>query len=239
MLIIPAIDLKDGKCVRLKQGRADTVTVYSDDPVAMAQHWQAEGAQFLHIVDLDAAFGKGKHNEDVGKKVVASLKIPCEWGGGVRDREKVEHLLQFGVRRVILGTKAAQSLEFVEDVVERFWDKIVVGIDAENGMVTVKGWTETTPLRAVDFARQVVDVGVSTIIYTDVAMDGMLSGPNLKAIAELADAVPDCQIVASGGVSSAKDVENLKNLGLKNLVGAIVGKALYDGNVTLKELLAT
>jgi phosphoribosylformimino-5-aminoimidazole carboxamide ribotide isomerase len=238
MLIIPAIDLKAGKCVRLQQGRADAVTEYSDDPVAMAQRWQSEGAQFLHIVDLDAAFGQGAHNEEAGKQIVASVKIPCEWGGGVRDREKVEHLLQFGVRRVILGTKAAQSLEFVEDVVERFWDKIVVGIDAKAGMVAVKGWTETTSLRAVDFARQVVDVGVSTIIHTDIATDGMLTGPNLEAIAALADAVPECQIVASGGVSSAKDVASLKQLGRKNVSAAIVGKALYDGRVTLKELLA-
>jgi phosphoribosylformimino-5-aminoimidazole carboxamide ribotide isomerase len=237
MTIIPAIDLKDGKCVRLQQGRAEAVTVYSDDPVAMARHWESEGAQFLHIVDLDAAFGQGKNNEAAGKQIVASVKIPCEWGGGVRDREKVEHLLQFGVRRVILGTKAAQSLEFVEDVVERFWDKIVVGIDAKAGMVAVRGWTETTSLRAVDFAKQVVDVGVSTIIHTDVATDGMLGGPNLKAIAELADAVPECQIVASGGVSSAKDVTSLKNLGRTNISAAIVGKALYDGRVTLKELL--
>src|ERR1043166_6679094 len=183
MLIIPAIDLKDGKCVRLKQGREDAVTVYSDDPVAMAQHWQKEGAQFLHIVDLDAAFGQGKNNEAVGKQIVASLKIPCEWGGGVRDREKVEHLLQFGVRRVILGTKAAQSLEFVKDVVERFWDKIVIGIDAKDGVVAGK----------------------------------------LESIEELADAVPQCQIVASGGVSSAKDVENLKQLGCDNISAAIVG----------------
>jgi len=238
MLIIPAIDLKDGKCVRLKQGKEDAVTVYSDDPVTMAQHWQKEGAQFLHLVDLDAAFGQGKNNEEIGKKVVASLKIPCEWGGGVRDREKVEHLLQFGVRRVILGTKAAQSLEFVEDIVERFWDKIVVGIDAKDGIVVVKGWTQVTALRSVDFAKQVVDLGVETIVYTDVATDGMLGGPNLKAIAELADAVPQCQIIASGGVSSAKDVENLKQLGRPNISAAIVGKALYDGRVTLKELLA-
>jgi len=238
MLIIPAIDLKDGKCVRLQQGREDAVTVYSDDPVAVAQRWQREGAQFLHLVDLDAAFGRGGNNEDVGKRIVASVKVPCEWGGGVRDREKVEHLLQYGVRRVILGTKAAQSLEFVKDVVERFWDKIVVGIDAKNGRVAVKGWTETTPLRSADFARQVADLGVATIIYTDVATDGMLGGPNLRALAELADAVPQCEIVASGGVSSGNDVEEIKKLARPNLSAAIVGKALYDGRVTLKELLA-
>ena len=238
MLIIPAIDLKDGKAVRLKQGREDAVTVYSDDPVQMGLQWQAQGAEFLHLVDLDAAFGQGKNNEAVGKQIVSSLKIPCEWGGGVRDRAKVEHLLSLGVRRVILGTKAAQSVEFVKEVVERFWDKIVVGIDAKDGMVAVKGWTQTTQLRAIDFAKQVVDVGIETIIYTDIATDGMLGGPNLKAIAELANAIPDCQIVASGGVSSAKDIEDLKKLGCVNVSAAIVGKALYDGRVTMKELLA-
>jgi len=142
------------------------------------------------------------------------------------------------VRRVILGTKAAQSLEFVKEVVERFWDKIVVGIDAKDGMVAVKGWTQTTQLRAVDFAKQVVDLGIETIIYTDIDTAGMLGGPNLKAITELADAIPGCQIVASGGVSSAKDITNLKALGRKNISAAIVGKALYDGRVTMKELLA-
>ena len=238
MLIIPAIDLKDGKAVRLKQGREDAVTIYSDDPVQMGQHWQSEGAQFLHLVDLDAAFGQGKNNEAVGKRIVSSLKIPCEWGGGVRDRARVEHLLQFGVRRVILGTKAAQSLEFVKEVVERFWDKIVVGIDAKDGMVVVRGWTQTTQLRAIDFAKQVVDLGIETIIYTDIATDGMLGGPNLKAIAGLADAIPGCQIVASGGISSAKDITNLKALRRKNISAVIVGKALYDGRVTMKQLLA-
>ncbi len=139
MLIIPAIDLKDGKAVRLKQGREDAVTVYSDDPVQMGLQWEAQGAQFLHIVDLDAAFGHGKHNEEVGKRIVASLKIPCEWGGGVRDQAKIESLLSIGVRRVILGTKAAQSLSFVKELAARYGDKIVVGIDAKNGMVAVKG----------------------------------------------------------------------------------------------------
>lgn len=237
MLIIPAIDLKDGKAVRLKQGREDAVTVYSDDPVQMGLQWQAQGAHFLHIVDLDAAFGQGKHNEEIGKKIVASLKIPCEWGGGIRDRAKVESLLRIGVRRVILGTKAAQSLEFVKEVVALHGDRVVVGIDAKNGMVAVKGWTETTKLRAVDFARQVVALGVRTIIYTDIATDGMLGGPNVKALAELADAVPSCDIVASGGVSSAKDVTSLKSLARLNLNAVIVGKALYDGRVTMKELL--
>lgn len=238
MLIIPAIDLKDGKAVRLKQGREDAVTVYSDDPVAMGLHWQSQGAQFLHIVDLDAAFGQGKHNEEIGKKIVASLKIPCEWGGGVRDESKVESLLGIGVERVILGTKAAQSLEFVKEVTARHGNKIVIGIDAKDGMVAVKGWTETTKLRAVDFARQVVALGVRTIIYTDIATDGMLAGPNLRALAELADAIPTCDIVASGGVSSVADVKNLMSLGRSNVSAAIVGKALYDGRVTLKELLA-
>lgn len=238
MLIIPAIDLKDGKAVRLKQGREDAVTVYSDDPVQMGLQWQTQGAQFLHIVDLDAAFGQGKHNEEIGKKIVASLNIPCEWGGGIRDRAKVESLLSIGVRRVILGTKAAQSLDFVKEVTGIHGNRIVIGIDAKDGRVAVKGWTETTKLRAVDFAKQVVALGVRTIIYTDIATDGMLGGPNRKALAELADAVPTCDIVASGGVSSVKDVQDLKSLGRSNVNAVIVGKALYDGRVTLKELLA-
>lgn len=237
MLVIPAVDLKDGKCVRLQQGRADAVTVYSDDPVAMALHWQRQGAPWLHLVDLDAAFGHGGSNEMIGQQIVAAIEIPCQWGGGVRDRARVESLLGWGVRRVVLGTAAAQSTNLVKELARDFGDRIAVGIDARDGRVAIRGWTQTTPLRVVEFARTVADLGVRMIIYTDIATDGMLSGPNLAALAELTDAVPPCQIIASGGVASPADVRNLLSLGRSNLHAVIVGKALYDGRVTYEELV--
>ena len=235
--ILPAIDLKGGQCVRLRQGKADDVTVYSSNPVEMALHWQNEGGEYLHIVDLDGAFeGRPAHGEVIGR-IAEALTIPFEVGGGLRTDEDIEHLLGFGADRVILGTRAVESPELLEQWVRRYGDKIAVGIDAKDGQVQVKGWTETTGTKAADLAARMSDMGVATIIYTDTARDGMLHGVNAAAMAAMCDAAT-CHIIASGGVSSVDDIKALSALGKPNLTGAIVGKALYENRVTIDELRA-
>ena len=237
MIILPAIDLKDGKCVRLRQGKADDVTVYSDDPVAQARKWVEQGAQELHVVDLDGAFNGAPAHTQVISSIVEMLKIPVEVGGGLRSDEHIEQLVAAGVTRAILGTRALESVDALRSLVDRFGDLITVGIDARDGFVQVRGWVETTGTRAVDLAKQVEDAGVKTIIYTDTATDGMLGGPNLNAMREMCSTV-SCNVIASGGVSAPEHVSALKALGCSNLYGAIVGKALYDGKTTLAEMCA-
>ncbi len=236
MMIMPAIDLKDGKCVRLRQGLAEEVTVYSDDPAAMARHWQDEGGRYLHVVDLDGAFqGRPMHLE-ILREIVAAIGIPVEVGGGLRTDADIEKVLDTGVDRVILGTRACEFPEQIEDLTGRYGgSRIAVGIDARDGMVQTKGWVETTDVRATDLARKMEDAGVGTIIYTDTARDGMLEGVNVVQMGEICAAV-DCDVVASGGVSTAEDIMALAALGLENLVGAIVGKALYDKTVSVAQL---
>lgn len=237
MIILPAIDLKDGKCVRLRQGKAEDVTVYSDDPVAQALTWREQGAEQLHVVDLDGAFqGEPKHAEIIAR-IIRAIGIPVEVGGGLRTDAHVERLLQAGVTRAIIGTRALENIGTLAALVKRFGDAIAVGIDARDGFVQVKGWVETTRTRAADLARQVEAVGVRTIIYTDTATDGMLGGPNLAAMREMCGTVA-CRIIASGGVSAPSHVTALKALGCANLYGAIVGKALYDGKTTLAAMRA-
>ena len=236
MIILPAIDLKDGKCVRLRQGKAEDVTVYSDDPVAQARVWLGQGAEQLHVVDLDGAFaGEPRHAEVIGN-IVRSLRIPVEVGGGLRTDAHIERLLAEGVARAIIGTRALESVEALRALVGRFGERIAVGIDARDGFVQVKGWVETTGTKAVDLARQVEAAGVKTIIYTDTATDGMLGGPNLNAMEQMCRAVRGCNIIASGGVSAPEHVVALRVLGHRNLYGAIVGKALYDGKTTLSAM---
>ncbi len=233
--ILPAIDLKNGQCVRLRQGRAEDKTVYASDPVEMAKHWEREGGDYLHVVDLDGAFqGRPAHSEVVGR-IVNALSIPVELGGGIRTDEDIEALLGLGVSRVILGTRACQTPEVLSGLVERYGERIAVGIDARDGWVQVQGWTETTKARASELATQMDAMGVQTIIYTDTARDGMLEGVNANAMAELCDAV-SCSIIASGGVSSIEDMRRLSNLAKPNLAGAIVGKALYEKHVTIQAL---
>ncbi len=234
--IIPAIDLKGGKCVRLMQGRAEDSTVYGDDPVEMALKWQSMGGRALHVVDLDGAFQGAPAHTEVIKKITEALSIPVEVGGGLRSDEHAKMLLDAGVSRVILGTRALSDDEAVKRLVSLYGgEKIAVGIDARNGLVQVKGWVETSSTLATDLAKRVSDMGVGTIIYTDTATDGMLSGPNLNAMAAIADAA-SCAIVASGGVSAPQNVRDLISLGRKNIVAAIVGKALYEGRVTIEEM---
>ncbi len=233
--IYPAIDLKDGQCVRLKQGRVDAVSVYSSDPVAMARRWADDGGDWLHVVDLDGAFSGHPVHQKAVAAMVAAIGIPVEIGGGIRTDEDIRLMLDTGVRRVILGTRACAEPETLGALVKAFGDRVAVGIDARNGKVQVKGWVETTDVTAVELAMWVSRVGVRTIIYTDTATDGMLTGPNLEGVRTLCKAV-ECNVIASGGISCAADVANLKALKLPNLDGVIVGKALYEGAVTVAEL---
>ena len=236
MIILPAIDLKDGKCVRLRQGRADDVTVYGDDPAAQAKDWADQGGQELHVVDLDGAFaGTPKHAEVIAR-IIKAFGGPVEVGGGIRTPEALNAVIEAGATRAIIGSAAVEDPEFLTQALELYGDKIAVGIDARNGFVQTKGWVETTKTLATDLAAAVAKAGAKTIIYTDTATDGMLGGPNLTQMAAICDAAPTCQITASGGVSSPFDVENLKALERPNLRAAIVGKALYDGRTTLRDM---
>jgi phosphoribosylformimino-5-aminoimidazole carboxamide ribotide isomerase len=236
--IYPAIDIKDGRCVRLRQGRAEDAKVYSEDPVETARRWERAGAEALHVVDLDGAFcGTPVHTEVAGR-IVRSVSIPVQLGGGLRTDGDIDAALAAGVRRAIIGTRAIeQGGGNLGEMAKRFGDRLAVSIDARSGRVQVRGWVETTGKPAVDLAREVCESGIHTIIFTDTATDGMLGGPNLRAIAGICKTV-SCAVIASGGVSSADDARNLVGLGLPNLAGAIVGKALYEQSVTLAELMA-
>ena len=236
MVILPAIDLKDGKCVRLRQGRADDMTVYGDDPAEQAKDWAKQGGAELHVVDLDGAFaGTPRHAETIAR-IIAAFGGPVEVGGGIRTPEALAAVIEAGATRAIIGSAALDDPEFLSKAVELYGERIAVGIDARDGFVQTKGWVETTSVKATDFAQAVARLGVKSIIYTDTATDGMLGGPNLTQLAAICEAAPTCQVTASGGVSSPFDVENLKALERPNLRAAIVGKALYDGRTTLREL---
>ena len=236
MIILPAIDLKDGKCVRLRQGRADDVTVYGDDPADQARDWREQGGEELHVVDLDGAFsGSPKHAETI-RRIIEAFGGPVEVGGGIRSVEALRAVLEAGAARAIIGSAALENPAFLAEAVELYGHRIAVGIDARGGFVQTRGWVETTEVPATELARAVAAAGVTTIIYTDTATDGMLGGPNLTQMAAICDAAPGCSITASGGVSSPFDVENLKALERDNLRAAIVGKALYDGRTTLREM---
>jgi phosphoribosylformimino-5-aminoimidazole carboxamide ribotide isomerase len=235
ILVIPAIDLKGGRCVRLRQGDAGEVTTYSEDPVAMAKHWVAEGAKYLHVIDLDGAFQGFPVHQEAISRIAKAVDIPVEVGGGLRTDRDLESILGCGVARVILGTRAWAEPEQLMRLVDRFNDKLAVGIDARHGRVQIKGWTETTEEDAVSLAKRANEMGVQTLIYTDTARDGMLKGVNAKAVDTICAAV-SCSVIASGGISSAADMKALRTLGRSNLVGAIVGKALYEERVMLKDL---
>ena len=236
MIILPAIDLKDGKCVRLRQGRAEDVTVYGDDPAQQARVWRDQGGRELHVVDLDGAFAGTPRHAGVIRRIIEAFGGPVEVGGGLRTPEALNAVIEAGAARAIIGSAALEDPEFLAAAVELYGDRIAVGIDARNGFVQTKGWVETTQVKATDLAAAVAKAGVKTIIYTDTATDGMLGGPNLTQMAAICDAAPTCQITASGGVSSPFDIENLKALERPNLRAAIVGKALYDGRTTIKEM---
>lgn len=233
MIIYPAIDIIDGKCVRLKQGDYNQVTVFGDNPLEMATKWENDGAEFLHVVDLDGAKKGEPANLEIISEIAKALKIPVQLGGGIRNMSTIEAVLNSGINRVILGTSAVKDKEFVKKALEIYKEKIVIGIDAKDGMVAIEGWEETSNLNAISFAKQMVEMGAKTIIYTDISRDGMLSGPNLTAMQEMSNSV-NAQIIASGGVGSENDIEELKSTGV---AGVIVGKALYTGAVSLKNVI--
>jgi len=235
MIIIPAIDLKDGKCVRLLQGKKDEVTVYSDDPPSMARQWQDLGGELLHVVDLDGAFTGEQHNFEHIKAIREAIDIPIEVGGGIRDVERIAKLIDLGVDRTIIGTSAAKDPDMIKDACSRFPGQVIVGIDAKDGKVAVKGWVEVTELDAIDFARQMQDAGTAAIIYTDISRDGMLTGPNIEAMAKMVESV-NIPVIASGGVSKLDDITALNQI--ENLWGVITGKALYSGAMKLEEAIA-
>jgi phosphoribosylformimino-5-aminoimidazole carboxamide ribotide isomerase len=228
MLLYPAIDIMGGQVVRLERGEAAKKTVYGTDPVAMALKWEAAGADWIHLVDLDAAFEGVSRNLEVIRAIASSVSVPCELGGGMRDASSIEVGLATGVRRVIIGTKAAEP-GFLAEAAGRFGpSRLAVGIDAKDGKVAVKGWVETMELSALDLAREALNTGIRTIIYTDIATDGMLQGPNIAAMREMASEVP-CDLIASGGVSGPEDVRQLA--GVPGLHGVIIGRALYEGRM--------
>lgn len=237
--ILPAVDLKGGQCVRLRQGRADEATVYGNDPAAQAREWARLGATWLHVVDLDGAFQGHPVHLDVIGAMVQAAGIPVECGGGLRSDADLVALLAHGVKRAILGTRALEHMDELKSLAAKYGDRLAVGIDARDGFVQVKGWTETTHTTAVELARRAAAAGVKTIIYTDTATDGMLRGPNFTGTAQLCDAVgPACQVIASGGITTTADIVRLRALEKANLAGAIVGKALYEGRTSLADLLA-
>ncbi len=230
MIIYPAIDIINGKCVRLQQGSYSEVTVFGDSPAEMALKWESQGAQYLHVVDLDAARSGNTENHGIIKQIAKTLRIPVQIGGGIRSLETVEGLISGGLSRVILGTSAVNDQEMLKTALKEYREKIVVGIDAKDGMVAIHGWEQTSDLSAIAFAKKVEELGAKTVIYTDISRDGMLKGPNIQAMSQMAKAV-GIAVIASGGVSCIKDISDLKTTGVS---GVIVGKALYTGNLELK-----
>ncbi|MDD4876608.1 MAG: 1-(5-phosphoribosyl)-5-[(5-phosphoribosylamino)methylideneamino]imidazole-4-carboxamide isomerase [Dehalococcoidales bacterium] len=233
MDIIPAIDLRNGKCVRLYQGDYERETVFSVDPIEVALEWQSLGSPRLHIVDLDGAATGELHNLDIIKEIASTLLIPIEVGGGIRHQNTVEQLLKVGVDRVILGTSAVESPEMVGEICRNFSGSIIVGIDVRKGLIAVRGWRQDTALTAVEFAKSMAKLGVKRFIYTDISRDGTLTEPNFSAIFELVNAI-NLPVIAAGGVSSINHLKILKLLGVE---GAIIGRALYTGDINLKQAL--
>jgi phosphoribosylformimino-5-aminoimidazole carboxamide ribotide isomerase len=237
MIVIPAIDLRDGRGVRLTQGRKSDVTVYNENPVAVAREFAAAGAQMIHVVDLDGAFGEPfSPNREVVKKIVETVDVAVEFGGGVRSLPDVKELCDAGVSRVVLGTIAAESPELLKDFVDLFSSRICVGIDARDGVVMTHGWETATPAMAVDLARKVAACGVKRIVYTDIARDGMMGGPNIEQTLAVVRAA-NVSVTASGGVSSLDDLKRLRDTEEPLLDSVIVGKALYEGKFKLEEAL--
>lgn len=231
MRIYPAIDIKDGQCVRLLRGSFDDVTVYGNNPAEMAVKWESEGGEFIHVVDLDGALKGHGVNADAIKKICESVNVPVQTGGGIRTMEDIEKKFSCGINRVIIGTKAVSDSDFVKKAVEKYGDRIVIGIDAKDGMVAIEGWEKTSEWKAVDFAKKMEEIGVKTIVYTDIATDGTLQGPNVEAMKEMAESV-NVDIIASGGVGN---IEHIKALIPTGVEGVIVGRALYTNSVDLKE----
>ncbi|QGT98819.1 Phosphoribosylformimino-5-aminoimidazole carboxamide ribotide isomerase [Candidatus Syntrophocurvum alkaliphilum] len=237
MIIFPAIDLKEGQCVRLVQGNKDNKTVYSDSPADVALSFQNQGAEWLHVVDLDGAFSGNPTNRNAIIRIAETINIPFQVGGGLRTSEDVEKTLSIGASRVIIGTKAVSSPEFVKELLDKFGpEKIVLGLDAKDGMVAIEGWVETSKLSAFEFGLQMKELGIQTAVYTDVSRDGLLKGPNIESIEKMA-LETRLHIIASGGVTSTENIKDLKHIESLGVSGAIIGKALYDGKISLADAL--
>ncbi|MED5433122.1 MAG: 1-(5-phosphoribosyl)-5-[(5-phosphoribosylamino)methylideneamino]imidazole-4-carboxamide isomerase [Pseudomonadota bacterium] len=235
MLLIPAIDLKDGKCVRLKQGRMEDDTVFSDDPVAVATHWVEQGARRLHLVDLNGAFAGEPVNGDIVKAIAQKHPdLPIQIGGGIRSPEIIQAYLDAGVQWVIIGTKAVNDPEFVRDMCKQFPGHIIVGLDAKDGKVATDGWANVTDVDVIDLARQFQDDGVSAIVYTDISRDGMLQGVNVEATLRLAESI-SIPVIASGGITNLEDVRNLCAVSKLGISGAITGRAIYEKTLDFAE----
>jgi phosphoribosylformimino-5-aminoimidazole carboxamide ribotide isomerase len=240
VLIIPAIDLKDGRCVRLQQGRMASATVFSDDPVAMAKHWAAEGAKRLHVVDLNGAIAGRPKNEKVIRDMIEALggKLPIELGGGIRDLDTIESYIDAGVTYVVIGTAAVKNPGFLSDACYAFPGHIIAGLDAKDGRVAVEGWSKMTGHDVVDLAKKFEEYGVEALIYTDIGRDGMMSGVNIEATLKLAQSIKT-PIIASGGLNSIKDVQAIcEILAPEGVIGTIAGRALYEGKLDLKKAQA-
>jgi phosphoribosylformimino-5-aminoimidazole carboxamide ribotide isomerase len=232
--IWPAIDLRGGKCVRLQQGDYDRETVFGDDPAAMARHWVDLGAECLHLVDLDGARDGVAGNLEVVRAILAAVSVPCELGGGIRDQQTIAALLDLGLSRLVIGTRAIKEPDWLRQVCRRFPHRLVLGIDARDGLVATDGWLKTSRVAATDLARQFADQPLAAIVYTDIATDGMMLGPNVRAMAEMQAAV-DLPVIASGGITTRDDVCRLAAV---PMAGCIIGRALYEGTLKLSEALA-
>ncbi|NWG31125.1 MAG: 1-(5-phosphoribosyl)-5-[(5-phosphoribosylamino)methylideneamino]imidazole-4-carboxamide isomerase [Rhodocyclaceae bacterium] len=236
MLLIPAIDLKDGHCVRLKQGVMDDATVFSEDPAAMARHWIEQGARRLHLVDLNGAFAGKPKNEPAIKAILREVgdEIPVQLGGGIRDLDTIERCLDDGISYIIIGTAAVKNPGFLHDACVAFPGHIIVGLDAKDGKVAVDGWSKMTGHDVIDLARKFEDYGVEAVIYTDIGRDGMLTGPNIDATVKLARALK-IPVIASGGISSLHDIEALCAVADEGIMGAITGRAIYEGKLDFRQ----
>lgn len=232
MILFPAIDIRNGKCVRLIQGDYDQEIVYGDSPTEMALLWEKQGAEFIHIVDLDGAKTGDSANQKAIQKVAGAVSVPIQVGGGIRSMEMIEKHIESGVDRVIIGTAAITNRSFLKEAVEKYGDKIAVSIDARNGFVATDGWTETTDTKALDLLQELDEIGVKTVVYTDIFKDGMMQGPNFEELKAVHEA-SKIDVIASGGVTTEEDIAQLKEM---NLYGAIIGKALYEGSLSLEKL---
>ncbi len=235
MQVIPAIDLRGGLCVRLRQGDFDQETIFGDDPAAMAQRWESEGAARIHLVDLDGAKAGHPVNVDAVRQIVARIRVPCQLGGGIRDEATIAAWLEAGIERVVVGTQALRDPEWFGRMAAAYPDRLLLGIDARDGRVATQGWLETSSITALTLARQFDDLPIAGIVYTDIARDGTLEGPNLEAIGAMAEAVRS-PVIASGGVGTLEDLTRLATL---PIAGCIVGRALYDGRFTLRSALSS
>lgn len=237
-IIYPAIDIRDGKCVRLVQGDYNQETVYNDEPAEVALQWEEQGAEWIHLVDLDGAKAGQPVNAELIGRIASSVKVPVQIGGGIRSESDIDRLLSLGVSRVILGTAAIEDRKFVHEALRKHGERIAIGLDARNGLVATRGWLETSDVKAVDLAVQLAEYGARTFIFTDISRDGMMGGPNVEAIAQLAK-VSGQSVIASGGVSQLSDLTRLAEHADAGVSGAIVGKALYTGAIGLTHALQT